>query len=426
MEFVEDITKGLSDKELKDFILNILERISYAKKPLIIHPDYTREDFTDRIASLVLEKLIEKGAEKIDFLNAGGTHRAMSEAEFCKKLGISKRTSNINFYNHEFDNPQKLTTVGNISYSFQDEKSSNGSTYWIPVTVNKLIFADHDLIIAISGTSPHEASGYSGGTKIFFPGLSGPDVINLFHWVASLIGIKDIIGTVDNAARKIIDTGASYIFKKIKAKVLSFNMVSISEKNRIVPIGLYVDSGLEGFTKAQRKASIVSSKAHIKYLDSPLKKVVQVIPSFYDELWTAGKASYKLQREGVIEEGGEIIIFAPHIKKFHSNAKMEAEILKLGYHCRDYILNLFKNGAIEDTNVAAHLINVTGPGTFDLSSGMERLKFRVTLATSIPEEICKSVCLGYLDPKSIKKENFIGPGKLWIEEGGKYLYDLKK
>jgi len=47
------------------------------------------------------------------------------------------------------------------------------------------------------------------------------------------------------------------------------------------------------------------------------------------------------------------------------------------------------------------------------------------LATGISQEICESVGLGYRNPDSIRKEDFIGPGKLWIENGGKYLYKIK-
>ncbi len=66
--------------------------------------------------------------------------------------------------------------------------------------VNKLVTEDYDLIIALSGTLPHESAGYAGGLKIFFPGISGPEVIDLLHWAAVLIGIPRIIGTVDNPA----------------------------------------------------------------------------------------------------------------------------------------------------------------------------------------------------------------------------------
>ena len=71
------------------------------------------------------------------------------------------------------------------------------------------------------------------------------------------------------------------------------------------------------------------------------------------------------------------------------------------------------------------MINVRGPGKYDKKTGKEKFDFKVTLATRISKEICESVGLGYRNPDSIHREDFIRPGKLWIENGGKYLYKTK-
>ena len=426
MELIENIDKGLSNKDLNTFLRDILKKIKDAKKVLIIHSDYTRVDFTDKIVPLILENLKDTGTEKIDFLNAGGTHREMIEVEFFKKLGLDKKENYIDFYNHEFNNPDKLKNIGNISQKMVEEKTCGQLNNPIPVTVNKLIFENYDLIIAISATAPHEASGYSGGLKIFFPGISGPEVIDLFHWAAVLIGLPNIIGTIDNNARDLINEGSSFIFKKIKSKIISFNMVNTEGNRKVIPIGLYVDSGFDGFVRTYKKASRASSNVHIKYIKGPLKTVVQVIPSYYDEIWTAGKGSYKLQKQGVMSEGGEIILYAPHIKCFHSNEDINNQILSLGYHSRDKIYHLLKSNNNIYKNTAAHLINVAGPGAFNKRTNKEKLKFKITLATGIPKEVCESVGLKYRDPKTIEKKDYFGSNKLWIEYGGKYLYDLKK
>lgn len=426
MEIIENINKGLSDKDLNAFLYGILNKIKGVKKVLIVHPDYTRVDFTDKIVAIIVENLKASGTNKFDFLNAGGTHRGMTEVEFFKKLGLDRKENYLNFYNHEFNNPDKLETIGNISSKLVEEKTFGQLTEHIPVLVNKLILGDYDLIMAISGTNPHEAAGYSGGFKIFFPGISGPEVVDLFHWAATLIGIPSIIGTTHNNARDIINEGSSCIFKKIKTRIVSFNMVSKEDSNKVIPFGLYVDSGFGGFIRAYEKASLASSKIHVKYIDNSLTQVVQVIPDNYDEIWLAGKGSYKLQKQGVIAKGGEIIIYAPHINCFHSNNRINNEIISLGYHCRDKVFNLLKSENKMSRNVAAHVINVAGPGVFNKKSNKEKLQFKITLATGMPKEVCESVGLKYCDPKTIKKKDYVGLGKLWIDEGGKYLYDLKK
>ncbi len=122
MQFIEDL-KGLSEDRIKDLIFDTLADIKTAGNVLIIHPDYTRNDFTLEIVPEILKILKKKNVERVDFLNAGGTHRGMEESEFLKKLGIAKHDSSMNFYNHQFDNPDNLINLGEISSQFVKEKT---------------------------------------------------------------------------------------------------------------------------------------------------------------------------------------------------------------------------------------------------------------------------------------------------------------
>jgi hypothetical protein len=45
----------------------------------------------------------------------------------------------------------------------------------------------------------------------------------------------------------------------------------------------------------------------------PKKNLIALLDPHYDELWVGGKASYKLG--AVVEDGGELFIFAPHLSK---------------------------------------------------------------------------------------------------------------
>ena len=422
---IENLNGELTDEQLEEIVKEGLKDFCSVKKVLLIHPDYTRTDFTDKLIPLIYQELKNKGMTKIDSLNAGGTHRAMTEEEIRSKLGLSSQINFNNYYNHEYSNPQKLVTVGEIPASFVAEKTQGELFQSIPVVVNKLITQDYDLIITLSGTVPHEAAGYAGGLKVFFPGISGPEVIDFFHWAAVLIGIPQIIGTMDNPAREIINKGSSCVFTKIKTPTISFNMVFKEKEHQVISKGLYVGVGFDGFIEAYKQATKASSQLHVVYVDRPLEFVVQVIDKNYDEIWTAGKGSYKLQSPGVMAPGGEIIIYAPHIDCFHSRPEMDFALRQIGYHCKDYVKKYLESNLEFSKNIAAHVINVRGEGSFDVNSGKEEFNFKVTLATGISQEICESVGLGYRNPDSIRKEDFIGPGKLWIENGGKYLYKIK-
>ncbi|MBA7705851.1 hypothetical protein ES703_114691 [subsurface metagenome] len=421
---IENLKGELTDEQLEKIVKESLKDFNAIKRVLLIHPDYTRTDFSDKLVPLIYQELKNRGMEKIDSLNAGGTHREMTEIEIREKLGLSSQINFSHFYNHEYNNPGQLVTMGEISSSFVEEKTNGELSQSIPVVVNKLITEDYDLIIALSGTLPHEAAGYAGGLKVFFPGISGPEVIDLLHWAAVLIGIPQIIGTVDNPTREVINQGSSYIFDQIKVPKISFNMV-FEEEHQVTPKGLYIGTGYNGFIEAYKQAVRASSQLHVIYIDEPLEFAVQVIDKSYDEIWTAGKGSYKLQSPGVMAKSGEIIICAPHINCFHSRWKMSLALKQIGYHCKDYVKEYLKSNPDFSKNIAAHVINVRGTGSFDVNSGKEEFDFKVTLSTGISKEICESVGLGYRNPDSIHQENFIGPGKLWIENGGKYLYKIK-
>lgn len=415
----------LTEEQLEKIVKESLKDFSSVKKILLIHPDYTRIDFSNRLVPLICRELKNREINQIDFLNAGGTHRAMTTEEIRCKLGLSSQFNFTNFYNHEYNNSQQLITVGKISAAFVAEKTKGELSQSIPVVVNKLITEDYDLIIALSGTLPHEAAGYAGGLKMFFPGISGPEVIDFLHWAAVLVGIPRIIGTVDNPTREVINEGSSYIFDKIKAPTISFNMVFEEGEKEVIPKGIYTGMGYEGFIETYQKAAKASSRLHIIYIDQPLKFAVQVIDKSYDEIWTAGKGSYKLQSPGVMAKGGEIIIYAPHINCFHSRPEMDFALKQIGYHCKNYVKRYLKSNPEFSKNIAAHVINVRGAGNLDVDSGKEEFDFKITLATGISKDICESVGLGYRNPDSIRKEDFIGSGKLWIENGGKYLLKRK-
>lgn len=432
VESAAHLDGALTDEELEDTIRRGLAPFSELRRVLLIHPDYSRHDFTDRIVPLTYRVLVEKGLQELDTLNAAGTHRPMSQEELRSKLGLERDSTagKANalahvgtLYNHAFDDPNQLVDVAELPAAFVKEKTGHLDAP-MRITANRLITAGYDLIIAVSGTVPHEAIGMSGGLKIFFPGISGPEVIALLHWAAVLVGIPKIIGTVENPARDIVTEGARHYFGLLgETPAVSFNMLYSESGDDVLAKGLYIGQGLEGFVAAHREAAEASARIHVVYLDEPKRQVVQQLPKMYDEVWTAGKGSYKLQRPGVLAPGGEVILFAPHIDCFHSHPTMDAEIRRLGYHGVGFVVDYCNRHPEFNKNVAAHSINVRGPSTYE--DGVETFAFNVTLASQVSEADCRAVGLGYRDPDSLRREDFEGEGQLWIEDGGKWLYDRR-
>ena len=68
-------------------------------------------------------------------------------------------------------------------------------------------------------------------------------------------------------------------------------------------------------------------------------------------------------------------------------------------------------------------------GTYDETTGVEKLRIKVTLATGIPKERCEKIGLGYLDPASFDPKTWIGKedqGILVVPRAGEMLYRLKR
>ena len=169
-------------------------------------------------------------------------------------------------------------------------------------------------------------------------------------------------------------------------------------------------------------ASELSEQLHIIYKDQPFHTVLSQMPPMYDELWVAGKCMYKL--EPVVADGGELIIYAPHV---HEISVTHGEVIEeIGYHCRDYFLKQWDKFKHYPWGVLAHSTHVRGIGTYE--NGVENCRIQVTLATGIPEAVCQSINLGYRDPKFIRAEDFANretEGVLFVPKAGEMLYHLR-
>jgi hypothetical protein len=145
-------------------------------------------------------------------------------------------------------------------------------------------------------------------------------------------------------------------------------------------------------------------------------------PPMYDEIWVAGKCMYKL--EPVLADGGELIIYAPHITEVSlTHGRLIEEI---GYHCRDYFLRQWDRFKDYPWGVLAHSTHVRGIGVYE--DGVERCRAQVTLATGISPEVCARINLGYRDPASIRPEDYANredEGVLLVPKAGEMLFHLR-
>ena len=384
------------------------------QKVLCVIPDATR---TAPVGTVFQSLFAQIGGEvkSLDILVALGTHQPMSEPAICQRLEITEaeRTStykSVRFFNHEWDNPAALRQVGVIPAADISTLSGGLFSMDVPVEINKLVF-EYDQIVIIGPVFPHEVVGFSGGNKYLFPGIGGPQILNFFHWLGAVVTNPMIIGNKWTPVRRVVDRAGALV--PMPKRCLA--MVVRPDKSLA---GLFIGTP----ESAWDVASDLSEQVHIAYKDRPFHTVLSCCPPMYDELWTGGKGMYKL--EPVVADGGELIIYAPHITEVCvAHGKTLHEV---GYHCRDYFLKQWDKFKQYPWGVLAHSTHVRGIGTFE--NGVEKCRIQVTLATGISPEVCKRINLGYRDPKSINPEDYANredEGVLLVRKAGEMLYHLK-
>ena len=350
-----------------------------------------------------------------DVLIALGTHQPMSEAAICERLEITaaQRASTyqaVRFFNNAWDDPTALRQVGTLTADEISQLTGGLFALDVPVEINKLVF-DYDQVIIIGPVFPHEVVGFSGGNKYLFPGIAGPRILNFFHWLGAVVTNPMIIGNKWTPVRRVVDQASALV----RVPKLCFCLVV--EGSHLAGLCAGTPEG------AWDAASELSRQWHITYKDRPFHTILSCAPPMYDELWTGGKCMYKL--EPVLADGGELIIYAPHISEVcvtHGQT-----ILAVGYHCRDYFLRQWDRFKHYPWGVLAHSTHVRGIGTFD--NGVERCRAQVTLATAIPERVCRQINLGYRDPHRLRKEDFAdreAAGILLVPKAGEMLFQLKQ
>jgi len=325
---------------------------------------------------------------------------------------VEGRAGASRIFNHEWADPATFATIGEISAAEIAKLSGGRLEKPVTVALNKLIF-DYDQIVICGPVFPHEVVGFSGGNKYFFPGIAGADVINFTHWLGALITNYEIIGSGYTPVRAVIDRAASMVTVPTACFALVVTPSGMA--------GLFFGSAHQ----AWERASALSAKRHIIWLDAPLRQVLSVMPPMYADIWTAGKGMYKI--EPVVADGGEVIIYAPHISEVSFTHGHLIE--EVGYHCRDYFVAQPERFADYPGGVLAHSTHVKGQGTYDAATGIETPRVQVTLATGISEERCRRINLGYRDPKSIDIAAWTGrerEGILVVPRAGEMLYRLKR
>lgn len=399
---------------LAAIIQQALDVIQPGERVLAIIPDKTRDDNTHLLFPVANEFLNKRGVASFDALVAQGTHPPMSQSQKLSKIGLANFSGHL--FDHRWDEADELINLGELSAETVHDLTGGLIDQAVPVTINKLLAPGiYDTVLVFGATVPHEVAGFAGGAKYFFPGVAGPELTHTTHWLGALAGIENIIARVDTPTRRLIEAAAELV----PARIISLNTVVSRELDgELVTYALFAGEIREAF----RRAAEVSRQVHIRYTGRKYKNVIALLDPHYDELWVGGKASYKLG--AIVEEGGELIIYAPQLTKISETHG--ALIEKYGYAPLEIVRDMLgvSQELRENLCIAAHLAHVAYAGRLD-DQGKVVPRYKITMASGLDEETCRRVNLGHLDHRSFDYEALRSdPDTLIVENAGRDLYQV--
>jgi nickel-dependent lactate racemase len=410
--------QGLGAAELAEVLFAALEDKVAGERVLVLVPDRTRNVPLAEVFPIVAQALHRAGA--VDVMVALGTHAPLPEQDILDMIGGEggPRSPVTSVGNHQWSTSSALSRIGTVAADRLREIA--GATWHrslggdLPVRVNKRAL-EVDRVVIVGPTLPHEVAGFSGGAKYLFPGISGPEMIDVMHWLGALSGVLATIGYPDTAVRALIGEAASLLPTPVSLVAL----VTDTSAGTDLLAGVYAGDMGPAWSASVAQAG----QLHTHWLDRPYSRVISCPMPIYGELWTAAKAMYKL--EAAVADGGELIIYAPGLSEV--SVAHGTGIFKVGYHCLAYFLGQWDRFSQDHLAVLAHSTHVKGAGTFDEATGTERPRIDVKLATAISAQDCERLNLGYVDAVSLDLADAGTDGEtLVVPRSGEMLFRVRE
>jgi nickel-dependent lactate racemase len=396
----------LVDDEIDAFVRARMDELDLDDRSLcLVIPDATRKCPLPQLIRAIREATAGR-VRSCTAVVALGTHAPMTEEARHELVG----TDQLAVVNHAWWEDDTFAHLGTLDAPTVAALSGGLLHEAVEISINRLV-VESEVTIIVGPVLPHEVVGFSGGNKYLFPGLSGQSLIDVTHWLGALITSSEIIGTPGSTpVRALIDAAASLV---------------PGERHALCVVVDNETGGLESLAfgdpaQAWAAAVDVAAVSHITYLPAPVRRVLSVVPPRYADLWTGAKGFYKV--EPVVADGGEVVLFAPHITEISA---MHPGLNELGYHCRDYFLAQWDRFRHHPRGELAHSTHLYGTGTYDAVDG-ERPRVRVTLATGIPDEVVRRANLGSLDPALGDVDHWATDADtLVVRDAGEVLFRLR-
>ena len=171
MPVLADPLAAIRDALLKPVDSPSIEKLAQGvQRACIVICDITRPVPNGIILRGLIEQLRDHGItlDRMTILIATGLHRPNLGREMREVVGDDWVFNNVRIENHFARDREWMVDLGRTP------------TDGIPVLLNRHL-VDADLRIAVGLVEPHFMAGYSGGRKVFAPGVAGEETIRTFH-----------------------------------------------------------------------------------------------------------------------------------------------------------------------------------------------------------------------------------------------------
>lgn len=396
---------AVTDQDASDVIATALAEIAGdTDRVLVLVPDDTRKLPVSKTFSAIWRALRGHGVS-VDAMIAQGTHAPMTEAAKRQWVFGSREYPGAVIHDHSWADVESLVEVGTVPLSDQKARfgvygevsAKLGFDHDMPVRISRRLL-DYDRIILLTRVQPHEGAGFAGGAKQIFPGVSGPEMINLLHTIGSLRGTRAIQGELENPVRQLIDDMARHV--PVPLTTLALVVEDASGTTR----GVFAQP--DGWQEATRAAATLSATVNIRYVPRRVGRVVAATPQLpdgswlYPELWTGAKGVFR--GDDTVADGGELVLYAPGVREI--SATHGQAISQVGFHGWPYLLEHLDRWQPLGVTPLSLTLGVLLKGDAPLVDGMESPRIDVRLATAIQPTECAALGVGYERPEDVERE----------------------
>ncbi len=351
------VDSDLSAGDLKEGLVEALQRIGDRQKVLVVPPDYTR--LPSRSGELTEFAWEHLGDALVDVLPALGTHTPMTEEQMSHMFGRVPREL---FRVHDWRND--VLTLGTVPAEFVKEVSEGACDFTWPAQVNRLLVeGGHDLILSIGQVVPHEVVGMANYNKNILVGTGGSEAIHKSHYIGAVYGMERMMGRADTPVRRVFNYASQHFLDRLPI-VYVLTVVGVNQAGDQQTYGLFVGDDFSVFDLAAK----LSIQVNFQMLEKPLEKVlVWLDPAEFKSTWLGNKSVYRTRM--ALADDSDLIVLAPGLVEFGEDKQIDELIRKYGYFSTPHTLKMVAENEDLRNNLAAaaHLIHGSSEGRFNIT-----------------------------------------------------------